>query len=539
MNAYLLYPEKEWTNTGHYFDEKAILQDLGLNILFAASAKEIEKKDGKVNLIRETDLFLENTMKKVMMVPLESEEEILYRQEIVKDCFEEEKFIRRLYEFSGDILTEWDKLGRRVKVGTRNTPRSLIGEIHVIQLFVKSLSQLKGLFQSYEGKLHSRGFKALYERLCAEFSHETEANLKRILEGIAFYANEKEHDDQTTARVENKPKVVMSCGIGDGLKLEGFRLEEVSTEVRRYRDPNGNFFSRAQEYLSGRTKDTVYIQRETDLAADSGQMEYQLVRHIVFCCESFVNAFNGFFDQLHFQAAFYRGAVNLRLYMERFYIQHCFPRVVARGTLRFQELKEFVMGIEQRREPVGNTCDIADKMLLIVTGANQGGKSTFLRSIGIAQIMMQCGLPVTADRYESGIFPSFFTHFTRREDSEMNSGRLDEELGRMSQIVDNLGASSMVLLNESFASTTEKEGSVIAYDIIKALKEAGVKVLTVTHLLSFAQKMYGEAAGEPDSGVEFLSAERREDGMRTFKMIQHAPELTSFGLDLYDKIIGA
>ena len=151
--------------------------------------------------------------------------------------------------------------------------------------------------------------------------------------------------------------------------------------------------------------------------------------------------------------------------------------------------------------------------------------------------MMQCGLFVTADRYKSGIFPYFFTHFTRREDSAMNSGRLDEELGRMSRIVDHLGEGAMVLLNESFASTTEREGSVIAYDIVRALTEAGVKVLAVTHLLSFAQRVYEEAAGSEDAGVEFLSAQRLGDGKRTFRMVQHAPELTSFGLDLYDEII--
>ena len=114
------------------------------------------------------------------------------------------------------------------------------------------------------------------------------------------------------------------------------------------------------------------------------------------------------------------------------------------------------------------------KMLIIVTGANQGGKSTFLRSIGIAQVMMQCGLMVVAERYESGIFPSLFMHFTRREDSQMNSGRLDEELRRMDQIIRNLGPDSLILLNESFATTTEKDGSEICYDIIRALTEAGV-----------------------------------------------------------------
>ena len=95
----------------------------------------------------------------------------------------------------------------------------------------------------------------------------------------------------------------------------------------------------------------------------------------------------------------------------------------------------------------------------------------------------------------------------------------------------------MILLNESFATTTEKEGSVIAYDIIRALNETGVKVLTVTHLLTFAQQMYEEYRDNPASIVEFLSAERKADGTRTFRMIQHAPELTSFGLDLYEELV--
>ena len=49
--------------------------------------------------------------------------------------------------------------------------------------------------------------------------------------------------------------------------------------------------------------------------------------------------------------------------------------------------------------------------------------------------------------------------------------------------------------------------------------------------------MHEETKDDPDSGVDFLSAERMEDGRRTFHMIPHEPELTSFGLDLYEEIV--
>ena len=71
--------------------------------------------------------------------------------------------------------------------------------------------------------------------------------------------------------------------------------------------------------------------------------------------------------------------------------------------MKFENLTELSMALYHRKAPVGNDCDFAGKMLLIVTGANQGGKSTFLRSIGIAQIMLQSGMFVAAGHFESGI----------------------------------------------------------------------------------------------------------------------------------------
>ncbi|MCM1187908.1 MAG: hypothetical protein NC541_01260 [bacterium] len=543
MNAYLLYPKREWENVGRYTDERAIMQDLGLKALFHAAARELEKEEGKVKAVGEGDPFLEDVMKKVMLVPLTLGEEIRYRQKLLEDCFAQEDFIRELYGLATEILKEWDRIGRRTaaKNGTRNSPRALVGEIHVLELFVRSLKRLKALFAEYQGKLHADGWRLFYERLCAEFSDETEANLERILQDILFYANLNDEEaqksrDNSNGRFVDKPRMVIGCGVGDGLKLEDFKLGEVSTEVRRYRKP-GSAIVRVQDYMNQRTKTALSVRTDLALLEQTGQLEFEVVRHIVLCCEPFQDAFGTFFDRLRFQTAFYRGAVNLRHFMERFGICSCFPTVGTNDTLRFRELKEVVMGLVQHMDPVGNTCEIDGKRLMLVTGANQGGKSTFLRSIGIAQIMLQCGLPVAAQSYESGIFPSFFTHFTRREDSAMNSGRLDEELGRMEQIVNRLEDVSLVLLNESFATTTEKEGSVIAYDIVRALTESGVKVLMVTHLLSFATRVYEEREDWARQ-TAFLSAQRTESGKRTYKMVEQEPQLTSFGLELYDEIIG-
>ena len=112
----------------------------------------------------------------------------------------------------------------------------------------------------------------------------------------------------------------------------------------------------------------------------------------------------------------------------------------------------------------------------------------------------------------------------------MNSGKLDEELVRMSGIADHLSPDSVVLFNESFSSTNEREGSEICAQITRALIENGVEVFSVTHLYTYADSFKGCDA------VEYLRAQRLDGGERSFKIIPGEPLDTAFGQDLYDRI---
>ncbi|MGH3295954.1 MAG: hypothetical protein ACRDP7_29565, partial [Trebonia sp.] len=120
-------------------------------------------------------------------------------------------------------------------------------------------------------------------------------------------------------------------------------------------------------------------------------------------------------------------------------------------------------------------------------------------------------------------------HYKREEDAAMERGKLDEELDRMSAITDRIAAGGVLLCNESFASTNEREGSQIAREIIRALTEAGVRIVFVTHLYDLAESIYQRA----DSRALFLRAQREQDGSRTFRLSEGAPQPTSYGEDLY------
>jgi len=114
----------------------------------------------------------------------------------------------------------------------------------------------------------------------------------------------------------------------------------------------------------------------------------------------------------------------------------------------------------------------------------------------------------------------------------MERGKLDEELCRMSELVDRIRPDSVLLVNEAFTSTNEREGSEIARQIVRALTERGVRVFFVTHLFELSRSFQGL------NGVLFLRAERLPDGTRTYRIRVGEPLATSHGEDVYRRVFG-
>ena len=172
----------------------------------------------------------------------------------------------------------------------------------------------------------------------------------------------------------------------------------------------------------------------------------------------------------------------------------CFPLPVPaeERRLSFRGLYDVCLALSLDQRVVGNDANADEQDLVIVTGANQGGKSTFLRSVGLAQLMMQCGMFVPADSFCSSVYDGLFTHYKREEDTSMKSGKLDEELSRMSDIVDHITPHPMILFNESFAATNEREGSEIARQIYRLYWKAGQDCLRDPSLRIGAQHLSEE-----------------------------------------------
>ena len=244
-----------------------------------------------------------------------------------------------------------------------------------------------------------------------------------------------------------------------------------------------------------------------------------------------------FFQALRPELGFYVGCLNLHERLAAKKLPMCFPSPgpVGARAHRFDGLRDPGLALYLDRGPVGSSLDAGPRSLVIITGPNQGGKSSFLRAVGVAQLMMECGMFVAAESFEAELSAGLFTHYKRQEDASMQSGKFDEEVARMSDIVDRLESNAMLLFNESFAATNEREGSEIARQIVRALLAKRIKVFFVTHMYDFAHGFYERNAAD----TVFLRAERREDGTRTFRMVKGEPTETSYGEDVYRTVFGA
>ncbi len=504
MKAFLMYRDRD-------FDLKV---DLPPN---AAELTQDLEIDTLLNAMSGGDAFLLEVTKKAIFTGLREPEAILYRQHILADCLQQSDIVRELYAIAVEAIERERKVWRTM-IG--RYPEGLLSRsVEVLQIFVVLLKRLRHTADEHGAKFHSEGFIRLFDMLARELDDEYLSIV----------------DDQLE-RLEFRRGLLMSAELGNGNK-------GVNYVLRKPRKPGHGWRERFQDWterLSSRDRSSYFYQ--IDDRDESGfqalsELKGHGISHVASALAQSADHILSFFRMLQLELGFYVVCLNLRDQIDRKGGPICFPEPLAVGTVMFSArgLYDVSLSLSVVDRVVGNDVDGDRKMLIMITGANRGGKSTFLRSMGLAQMMMQCGMFVAADFFRANVCDGIYTHFKREEDTTMRSGKLDEELSRMSSIVDNLTLNSMVLLNESFASTNEREGSEIARQIVRALLEIGIKVFYVTHMFYLAQSFYQARM----DGVLFLRAERLADGQRTFRLVEAEPLPTSYGEDLYRRIFGA
>ena len=170
--------------------------------------------------------------------------------------------------------------------------------------------------------------------------------------------------------------------------------------------------------------------------------------------------------------------------------------------------------------------------IYILTGPNRGGKTTITQAVGLAFLLAQAGVYVPASEMTFAPCDNIYTHFPADENDTMDLGRLGEESKRLSEIFESATRYSLLLLNESFATTNVSEGMYIAKDVIKAMRYLGVRCIFNTHMHDLARNLDEvNKITEGDSKVESMVT-GVENGSRSFKIAIAPPQGISYAKDI-------
>jgi DNA mismatch repair ATPase MutS len=445
------------------------------------------------------DKLISNISRAAFLQPLQTVEEVKYRQAVLQDALENPETVRRIYNIC--LETEKEKNASWSWLTSHFVSSTYHNAIDLLQIYLKMLGKLRGIADSEIHKFSSSGFTTMFALLQRELSDTYLQETKDLL-----------------ASLSEEKGVLISAKFGCFLQSSQLALRKKNMQGFRLRWWLSPSYTLAKRDDKGAQDLSNRIDRATN---ESANALAQAAEHL-----------ESFFAMLGKEIAFYVGCLNLDDTLRSIGMPICLPIFNPKesNNRTWQELYDVSLTLVKKNIVVGTELLAAHKNLYVITGANQGGKSTLLRSIGQAQVMGQCGMFVCAEKFVAPLRQQVFTHFKKAEDVKLNSGKLDEELTRMSMIADCLEPYAMILFNEAFASTNEREGSEIGRQITAALLNNAMEVFSVTHLYDYAVS-FRELAN-----VEYLQAQRASNSVRSFKIVRGEPEKTAYGEDLYEKI---
>lgn len=496
MDVFFLYPDRDFDASQPLPPNAADLtQDLALNTLFLAMAQG--------------DKFLFQVVQLVVLSSLDDMAPITYRQEILRDCLKHPDVVRQIYQIPLEFLERKRKQWLWISPRYSSPSSILSGARRLLDASLDLLRQLRLIADQNVNIFDSQGFRRFFTMIQRELDDEYLALVERHIRLLRFPQG-----------------VLLSAQLGKGNEGTHYVLCK----------PNDADQGWLQRLFALRSSTYSYTLHPRDDAGARviGELRDRGTVRAANAVAQAAEHVESFFNVLRWELAFYVGCLNLHEQLTVLGEPVTFPQPASADGRRFSctGLYDPTLALTMGKRVMGNDISADGKSLVVITGPNRGGKTTFLRSVGLAQLMMQSGMFVAAESFLANLCTGLFTHFKREEDKTMESGKFEEELKRMSAIVDYIKPNALILLNESFAATNEREGSEIARQIVSALIEKRIKVFYVTFLHEFARHFYERAA---DNTV-FLRAERLPDGTRTFRLKEARPLETSYGIDLYRKI---
>lgn len=454
----------------------------------------------------------EYNLKPLFYAPAEDIETVRYRQSVFRDL-ENNEVVASIRSFASDIQSIRGDLAQSGKLFYRRQRQRWF--LDAVNTYCGAVTQL--MQDLSRAKLHSSGLLAFRDHL-AEYTASTkfralQAEARKLLDDLdaIVYSLHIAGKRITVSRYQEQP----DYGADVLRTFEKFRQATPREHRFKFRfTPDMNHVEAAILDMVAQLYPEVFSSLE----------EYG-IRH-----KDFLNSAIARFDR---EIQFYLAWVEYLQPMIRAGLPSCLPVVSEKSKeIRGLEIYDVALAerlIRDRKSVVTNEFSITgQERILVVSGPNQGGKTTFARTFGQLHYLAALGCPVSAREANLFLFDRLFTHFEREEDVRNLSGKLEDELMRIHQIFEYTTPNSVLVMNESFLSTTLNDALFLSREIMRQVIDLDILCVSVTFL--------DELSTLSRTTVSMVSTVDPADlARRTFKVVRKPADGLAYALAIAEK----
>ncbi|MBQ3847508.1 MAG: hypothetical protein II748_01480 [Clostridia bacterium] len=525
---------------GTHFNQEFLERDINVETLLDGMQVRNESK-GYVKA-RLTDMVTDENV-------------IKYRQDVLKDFM---KYPDIEDAFDHDILPHVTQLHKMetTNISHDDNIRKIAWRIDMLRIYSECVDILRGVFCTEGRHFESEGIKRLIEMLNGIIKEPGYQELIRLLpdmlekintcSGVTIGVN-------LDSRLQPQEAVLLT------IEPKPFKNRGLVTTLFGNKRNDEKYFGMGAFYSI--LKETTAGALDQAIMRDLSRVMKDTFNHLGESLAKFEWIETAFLTDLLPEAYYYIGGARLAHNLTKSGMPVCFPEAAPMDEriFRIKDIYDASFALKVISDTqinkldriiVTNDVEMSNEAghIFILTGANQGGKTTFTRAIGIAQLLYQAGFPVPGRSGRISPVDNILTHFPELEKNSISEGRLGEECIRLEAILPRLTKYSMLLMNESLSSTSHQECLTISEEIMRYLRTVGVRTVFATHMHELAEEipelnkepglsnMVSLVAGVDESAdMEVMTEDgikRYSGSKRTYRIVPMPPQGKSFALDI-------